>query len=169
VLAGAFLLRALTDSGQLASGPGVLLGLAFAVTWIVMADLAGGRGRGASAAFHGVAFVLIAFPLLFEATTRFRFLNAGTAAAGLGGCTAIALAVGGRRHLQGVVWVATLGGLATAGALAMATAELGPFALFVVLLGVAARGSAACSSGPPLACRVVATWRPGPAVRAAPR
>jgi len=138
VLAGAFLLRALTDSGQLAAGPGVLLGLGFAVTWVVMADRAGGRGQSTSAAFHGVAFVLIAFPLLFEATTHFRFLNAGTAAAGLGGCTAIALAVGWRRHLQGLVWVATLGGLATAGALALATAELGPFALFLVLLGVAA-------------------------------
>ncbi|MFI5280986.1 MAG: DUF2339 domain-containing protein, partial [Gemmatimonadales bacterium] len=138
VLAGAFLLRALTDSGQLAAGPGVLLGLAFAVTWIVMADRAGGRGRGTSAAFHGVAFVLIAFPLLFEATTHFRFLNAGTAAAGLAGCTAIALAVGWRRRLRGLAWVATLGGLATAVALALATAELGPFALFLVLLGVAA-------------------------------
>ena len=138
VLAGAFLVRALTDSGQLAAGPGVLLGLGFAVTWVVMADRAGGRGQNTSAAFHGVAFVLIAFPLLFEATTHFRFLNAGTAAAGLGGCTAIALAVGWRRHLQGLVWVATLGGLATAGALALATAELGPFSLFLVLLGVAA-------------------------------
>jgi len=138
VLAGAFLLRALTDSGRLDAGPGVLLGLAFAITWIVMADRAGGRGHSASAAFHGVAFVLIAFPLLFEATTRFRFLNAGSAAAGLGGCTAIALAVGWRRHLQGLAWIATLGGLATAGALALATAELGPFALFLVLLGVAA-------------------------------
>ena len=138
VLAGAFLLRALTDSGQVAAGPGVLLGLAFAATWIVMADWAGGRGHSTSAAFHGVAFVLIAFPLLFEATTRFHFLSAGIAAGGLGGCTAVALAVGWRRHLQGLVWVATLGGLATAGALALATAELGPFALFLVLLGVAA-------------------------------
>jgi len=138
VLAGAFLLRALTDSGQLAAGPGVLLGLAFAVIWIVMADRAGRRGHSASAAFHGVAFILIAFPLLFEATTHFRFLNAGTAATGLGGCTAIALAVGWRRHLRGLAWATTLGGLATAGALALATAELGPFALFLVLLGVAA-------------------------------
>jgi hypothetical protein len=35
VFAGAFLLRALTDSGRLAAGPGVLLGLAFALTWVV--------------------------------------------------------------------------------------------------------------------------------------
>ena len=138
VLAGAFLLRALTDSGRLDAGPGVLLGLVFAATWIVMADRAGGRGNGSSAAFHGLAFVLIAFPLLFEATTRFHFLNPAAVAAGLGGCTAIALAVAWRRRLQGLAWVATIGGLATAGALAIATAELGPFALFLIVLGVAA-------------------------------
>lgn len=138
VLAGAFLLRALTDSGRLDAPLGVLLGLAFAVTWIVMADRAGARGRIASAPFHGLAFALIAFPLLFEATTHFQFLNATTAAVGLGVCTAVALAVSWRRRLQGLAWVATLGGLATAAALALATAELGPFALFLVLLGVAA-------------------------------
>lgn len=138
VLAGAFLLRALTDSGRLDAPLGVLLGLAFAVTWIVMADRAGARGRIASAPFHGLAFALIAFPLLFEATTHFQFLNATTAAVGLGVCTAVALAVSWRRRLQGLAWVATLGGLATAASLALATAELGPFAIFLVLLGVAA-------------------------------
>ena len=138
VLAGAFLLRALTDSGRLDAGLGVVLGLAFAATWIVMADRAGGRGNGSSAAFHGLAFALIGFPLLFEATTRFHFLNPVTAATGLGACTTIALAVGWRRRLPGLAWIATLGGLATAAALAVATAELGPFALFLILLGVAA-------------------------------
>lgn len=138
VLAGAFLLRALTDSGRLDAGLGVVLGLAFAATWIVMADRAGGRGNGSSAAFHGLAFVLIALPLLFEATTRFHFLNPVTGATGLAVCTAIALTVGWRRRLQGLGWVATLGGLATAAALAVATAELGPFALFLIVLGVAA-------------------------------
>lgn len=137
VLAGAFLLRALTDSGRLDAGPGVLLGLAFATSWIAMADRAGGRERSASATFHGLAFVLIAFPLLFEATTRFHFLNATTAAVGLSVCTALALAVSWRRRLHGLAWVATLGGIATAAALALGTAELGPFALFLVLLGVA--------------------------------
>jgi hypothetical protein len=137
VLAGAFLLRALTDSDRLEAGPGVLLGLAFAATWIGMADRAGGRGQSASGAFHGLAFILIAFPLLFEATTRFHFLGATAAALGLGACTALALAVAWRRRLQGVAWIATIGGVTTAAALAVRTAELGPFALFLVLLGVA--------------------------------
>ncbi len=137
VLAGAYLLRALTDSGRLAAGPGVLLGLAFALCWVVVADRAGAHGRSLSAAFHGVAFVLIAFPLLFEATTRFQFLTTAAAAAGLGGSAAVALAVAARRQLPGVAWVTTLGALATTGALMLATSELGPLALFLVLLGVA--------------------------------
>jgi hypothetical protein len=137
ILAGAYLLRALTDSGVLAAGPGALLGLAFALGWIVMADRAGAHGRTLHATFHGVAFVLIALPLLFEATTRFHFLDPATAAASLAGCAAVALAVAARRHLLGVAWVATLGALGTAVALMLFTAELGPFALFLVLLGVA--------------------------------
>jgi len=137
ILAGAYLLRALTDSGVLAAGPGALLGLAFALGWIVMADRAGAHGRTLHATFHGVAFVLIALPLLFEATTRFHFLDPRAAAACLAGCAAVALAVAARRHLLGVAWVATLGALGTAVALMLFTAELGPFALFLVLLGVA--------------------------------
>jgi hypothetical protein len=137
VLAGAFLLRALTDSGRLNAGPGVVMGLAFAATWIVTANRAGLRGRHASAAFHGLAFVLIAFPLLFEATTRFHFLTPVAAAAGLTACTAIALVIGWRWHLQGLAWVTSIGGLAMAGALAIATAEVGPFAIFLIVLGVA--------------------------------
>ncbi len=135
VLAGAYLLRALTDSGRLATGDGLLLGLGFALCWIVMADQAGAHGRGLSAAFHGVAFALIAFPLLYEATIRFQFLNAATGAVGLGVSATVALAVAARRRLQGVAWVATLGALATAGGLMLASAELGPVALVLVWLG----------------------------------
>ncbi|HET7694472.1 MAG TPA: hypothetical protein VFK57_02090 [Vicinamibacterales bacterium] len=137
VLAGAFLLRALTESGPLDAGLGVLLGLAFAASWIAMADRAGGHARSASATFHGLAFVLIAFPLLFEATTRYHFLGAAPAAVALSACTALALAVSWRRRLHGLAWVATMGGMATATALVVSTAQLGPFALFLVLLGVA--------------------------------
>jgi hypothetical protein len=137
VLAGAFLLRTFTESGRIDAGTGVVLGLAFALTWVVMADRSGGRGQRVSAAFHGLAFVLIALPLLFEATNRFRFLEAGSAAIVLGGGVAIALLVSWHRRLRAVAWIATVGGMVTAIALAFATARLGPFAVFLVMLGVA--------------------------------
>ncbi len=137
VLAGAYLLRALTESGRLTPGPGVLLGLAFALIWIVMAERTGGQGRSLNAAFHGMAFALIAFPILFEAVTRFHFFSTPMAAVGLGSCAAVGLAVASRRQLPGVAWITTLGALITAAALMFVTTELGPFALFLVWLGVA--------------------------------
>lgn len=137
ILAGAYLLRALTDAGVLPAGPGALAGGAFALVWLVVADRVGARGHTAHATFHGAAFVLIAFPLLFETTTRFHFLSPTAAAAALGGCTAVALAVAAHRALLGLAWVTTVGALGTAVALMLFTANLGPFASFLVLLGVA--------------------------------
>ena len=77
-------------------------------------------------------------PLLFESTTLFHFLGANSSAAVLGGSTAAALAVSWRRQLQTLAWIALSGAVATAAALAVATGELGPFALVVIVLGVAA-------------------------------
>jgi hypothetical protein len=139
VLAGGFVLRALTDSGTLAAPLGVGLGLAYAGTWIALADLAGRSGSKWSAGFHGAAATLIGFPLLFEATFRFRLLSPGAAAALLAGLTAVALAVAVRRRLEGLAWLVSLAGAATAAAVALA--PLGGRAtfptLYVVLLGVA--------------------------------
>jgi hypothetical protein len=137
VLAGAFLLRALTESGTLSPGPGVLLGLAFASAWILMAARVGGQGRNLNATFHSLAFVLIALPLLFEAATRFELLAPVGVAAGLGGFAAVALAVAVRQRFQAFAWVITIGALGTSVMLMAATGRLGPLAVFLILLGVA--------------------------------
>lgn len=139
VLAGAFVLRALTDSQTLAAPLGIALGLAYAGTWVVLADLAGRGGAKWSAGFHGASAAMIGFPLLFEATFRFRLLSPSAAAVLLAGLTAVALAVAARRNLQGLAWLVSLAGTATAVSLALAPLEgraLLP-TLFVVLLGVA--------------------------------
>jgi len=139
VLAGAFVLRALTDSGTLAVPLGVALGLAWAGIWIALADRAGKAGATWSAGFHGAAAAMIGFPLLFEATFRFRLLTPAAAAALLAGLTAVALAVAARRRLEGLAWLVSLAGAATAAAVAIA--PLGGRAtfptLYVILLGVA--------------------------------
>lgn len=139
VLAGAFVLRALTESGTLVAPLGVGLGLAYAGTWIVFADLAGRSGEKWSAGFHGASAALIGFPLLFEATFRFRLLSPSGTALLLAALTAVALAVAARRNLQGLAWLVSLAGAATAVAVALAPLEgraLLP-TLYVVLLGVA--------------------------------
>lgn len=137
VLAGAFVLRALTDAGTLPAAVGVALGLAWAGTWIALADVAGRSGAAASAGYHGAAAVLVGFPLVFEAASRLRLLSPPAAAALLTALGAAALAVAARRRLEAVAWIVTLGWIATAVALAGASGRLAPAALSLVLLGVA--------------------------------
>ncbi|WP_242343261.1 hypothetical protein, partial [Anaeromyxobacter terrae] len=134
VLAGAFVLRALADAGTLPASLGVALGLAYAGTWL---GIALRTGAAASAGFHGAAAALVGFPLLYEAASRFGLVSPPAAAALLSAFTAAALAVAARRRLEALAWIVTLGGIATAVALAVATGRVGPPALFLVLLGVA--------------------------------
>ncbi|BDG05472.1 DUF2339 domain-containing protein [Anaeromyxobacter oryzae] len=136
VLAGAFVLRALTDAGTLPGALGVALGLAYAGTWIALADRAGRTGGGASAGFHGAAAVMIGFPLVVEAASRFRLLSPALASALLAALTGAALAVAIRRRLQALAWIVTLGGIVAAAALAGVTGRLVPPALYLVALGV---------------------------------
>src|SRR5512137_196513 len=137
VLAGAFVLRALTDSGKIPSWMGVGLGFLYAGAWMVMSDRAGKAGQALSAGFHAVSVVIIGFPLLFEGATRFKLFSPPGAAGVLAALTAAALLLATRRGLQVLAWVVSLGGIATALALMAASGRLVPGALYVILLGVA--------------------------------
>jgi len=136
-LGGAYLLRALTDSAVLPEAAGIALGLAYAVSWLAMADRAGGRRQPLSAAFHGLVFAIIAFPLLWEATVRFKFLGPEATAAALTLVTMLGLGVAVHRRLQAVAWIVTLAALPAALALVAATSLVVPFAIFLIALGVA--------------------------------
>ncbi|MBI3402466.1 MAG: hypothetical protein HY048_13685 [Acidobacteria bacterium] len=134
-LGGAYLLRALTDSAILPQAAGIALGLAYALSWLVFADRAGRHPL--NAAFHGVVFAIIAFPLLWEATVRFKFLGPDATAAALTLVTAVALAVAIHRRLQAIAWIVVGAALPIALALITSTAVVVPFAVFLTLLGVA--------------------------------
>jgi hypothetical protein len=135
VLAGAYLLRALTESGTLPNAAGVALGLAYALAWTLAADRAG-RARPLSAIFHGLASAMIAFPILWEATATFALFSAPLSAAVLTIVTALMLIVAWRRSLRPVAWLATLGALITAVALFARTGHIVPYAFFLIALGV---------------------------------
>ncbi len=136
VLAGGFVLRALTDAGTLPGWLGVGLGLAYAGAWIALADRAGRAGAGFSAGFHGASAVLLGFPLVYEAATRFKLLSPTAAAVLLALLTAVALAVAARRRIQGFAWLVTLGGIGTALALFGVTGRMAPPLAYLVLLGI---------------------------------
>ena len=140
MLAGAYLLRALSESGTLAPMAGVAAGLAYALVWIVMAERAGAAGRRSSAAFHGIAFVFIAFPIIFEGTVphgRFHFLSDTASAAALGGLAVVSLGAAAHRGLRVVAWITTLSALVTTAGLMLLSGVVGPYAVYLVLLGVA--------------------------------
>lgn len=137
VLGGAYLLRALTDSGIFPRPLGIALGLAYAAIWLALADRAGLGHRTASATFHGLAAAAVAFPLLFEAGTRFQVLSITGVVAGLTVAAALGVAIAWHSRTQGVAWVIAISGILTGIVLIRVTQQTAPFALFLVLLGIA--------------------------------
>lgn len=148
ILGGAFLLRAATESTALPRQIGVVLGLLYAMAWIVAAALAARAGRRSAAAFHAAVAAIVAYPIVWEATVRFHVLRAVTAALLLV-VFSIALIVVGRLGgksrlapatpaLQAAAWIAVAGATLDALLLAYATKELIPFALELTVVGVVA-------------------------------
>lgn len=143
-LGGGFLIRALTEGGFLPTAAGVVLGLAYALVWLALADRAAALGQHTSATFHGLACALLGYPLLWEATTRFGLLGprsaAGLAALFLGA----SLVVAGRRRLGVVGWASTLLAIGTIAGFLFATRDVlavvfGSLGIAIVVLGLALR------------------------------
>jgi Predicted membrane protein (DUF2339) len=136
IFAGAYLLRALVESGSLPTGVGVAGGVAYALAWLGWAARAAPRHAVAALAYGG-AGVAIGYPLVWEATTRFRLLDPAASAVVLALVTAIALGVAWRASLHLLAWAATLASLAASAILLVQTGEVAPYAGFLVALGVA--------------------------------
>jgi hypothetical protein len=132
-LGGATLIRALVDAGSIHRGWGVALGLAYALTWILLADRARSK---LDAAFHALASILIAYPLLVEASARFGILTPGLTALLLLTVTCVHAAVAWRRDLQPIIWAATLASLGSGLALMAALRAIEPFLVVFLLLGI---------------------------------
>ena len=137
VLGGAFLLRAITESGRVPPVGGVLLGVAYASTWIGAAEVAGVR-RPRSGLFHGLAGIVIGFPLLVEATIRFEALSAAGAAALLVALALAMLAVSWHRNLQVLATLTAAAAALTSLAGAVTTGQFAPFAVAAIIVGGAA-------------------------------
>jgi len=111
IFGGAYLLRALTESAVIAQLAGVILGLAYALVWIVTADRSAKSGRRRNAAFYAGTAAAIAFPLVWETTTRFHYVSpaAGGACASLIGV--ILLLVAWHNDEQVIAWIGGIGSI----------------------------------------------------------
>ena len=136
LFAGAYLLRALTESGVLDRASGATLGLAYALALAAVAYRVAPR-RPVSATFFGACTVIVALPLLWETTTRFALLTPAMGAVALAGTVAAILTVAWRRNLQALAWIATIGSCLLASGLLVATGTPVPFTVFLIILGIA--------------------------------
>lgn len=137
VLCGAFLLRALTDMAVLPTKLGLMLGLMYAIGWLVFADHLARSGRRPGASFFGTSSIVIAYPLLWEAVTTFGVVGGLGSAVALSVVTAIALGVAWRGELPVLAWLVTTAATGTAFVLLATTHRMVPFAAVLLLLGLA--------------------------------
>jgi hypothetical protein len=140
-LAGAYLLRALTEGGTLPHRVGVAIGIVYAVAWLVWAARTPAEKR-AEAALYSLTSALVLAPLLWEATIRFHAISTGTAAALLLLFTVFGLTVSWRKDLLMVATIATLAGLGTAAALLIASHDVMPFTWVFLAIAAAVEISA---------------------------
>jgi hypothetical protein len=141
-IAGAYLLRAVAESGSLPKLAVVVLALAYAGMWLVWAARVPVEARFASTAYAATAALILA-PMLWELTLRFEVLPTSATAGVLGAFVVAASALAWKRGLASVVWVANVAAVLTTLALLIATHDLVPFIsalLFMALVSEAAAG-----------------------------
>jgi hypothetical protein len=134
ILGGATFIRALVDASTIHRGWGVALGLAYAITWGMLADRA---RQPLDAGFHALASILITYPLIVESTARFGILPPGLAAFLLLTATCLHGAVAWRRELQPIMWIATFASLGSGLALMATQRTIEPFLTVFLVLGIA--------------------------------
>ncbi len=143
-LAGAFLLRALAESGAVPTLLVVAVAIVYAATWLVFSVRTREQNAFAGTAY-GVTAALILAPLLWEATVRFNALPPSATAAILVAFLLLSSVLAWSKTSAAVTTVTTLSTLITAIALMVQTGDLVPFAL--ALLGIACVIEASAAQG----------------------
>jgi hypothetical protein len=131
-IAGAYLLRAVTEAGILPQLAGTLAGLLYACAWLVSSVRIASHNR-VIIALQGLTASLIAGPLLWEAAVRFHTLSPAGAAAALALFVALGQLVSWRRDLSLIAGITALAGSAAAVALIVATLDPVPFAVALAI------------------------------------
>lgn len=121
IFGGAYLLRALTETGTIPQLAGLAAGLLYAGLWIFLADRAARASRRTEALYDCTTGAVIAFPLIWETATRFGLISPRFAAFLLILTGAAVLWVALRNGTSRLAWVATLSASASFIAVAVAT------------------------------------------------
>ena len=148
--AGAFLLRALAETGSLPKLPILIVAIAYAYAWMIWSLLPVDRFASATYAFTSA---LILSPMLWEATVRFQSLPTSAGAISIVAFVVLPLGLASRHSLQLIPWIAVLAAVSTDIALIIATRELVPLTL--ALLAIAAVTEILACFAPPTTFRAI--------------
>jgi len=136
-IAGAYLLRAITDAHILPQLAGTLAGLLYACAWLLWSIRIAPQNR-VIIAIQAITASMIAAPLLWEATSRFHAIPVAGAAGALAIFVALGQLVAWRSDHSLIAGVTALAGSATAIALIIATLDPVPFAIALLAAAVVA-------------------------------
>ncbi len=134
-LAGAYVLRAITDAHTVPREAGVFTAILYAMLWLVWAARIPAAQR-VETSLYSLTSALVLAPLIWEASIRLRVLAPWTSAAVLFGFTVLGLIISWRKNLMIVATTATFTGVLMSSALLIGTSNVVPF--LSVLLAIAA-------------------------------
>lgn len=134
-IAGAYVLRAVAESGSVPKTAIAAIAIAYAIGWMVWAARVKGGEWFASATYAGTSALILA-PMLWELTLRFNVLPPAITAAVLAGFVVAATVLAWKRDLAPVFWVANVTAAVAALALAIGTHQLTPFIAALLLMAL---------------------------------
>lgn len=134
-IAGAYVLRAIAESGSFPKMVVVVLALAYAGAWLVWAARVKTGVPFASTAYAVTAALILA-PMLGELTLRFGVLTSSVTAALLSAFVVAAAALAWKRNSAPLVWVAAVAGVLTAIALLIASHDLVPYTTALLVVAI---------------------------------
>ncbi|MGA3024716.1 MAG: hypothetical protein ABSF98_08115 [Bryobacteraceae bacterium] len=135
-IAGAYVLRTLTELGALSHAAGVTAGLVYGVAWLIVAARLPAKPKF-PVALSAVTSVAIVAPLLWEASARLNAISSWTCAAVLAGYVVLALALSWRTESAVVPAIVSLASTSVAALLLLATHDLYPFTLALLAMAAA--------------------------------
>jgi hypothetical protein len=132
-IAGAYVLRAVAESGALPRVAVAAVAIAYAILWLVWAARVKSTQWFASVVYATTSALILA-PMLWELTLRFQVLSPGVTALILGGFVVAASVLTWKRDLTSVLWIVNLTTALLALALSVATHRLLPFIATLLLM-----------------------------------
>lgn len=135
-IAGAYVLRALTDWGVLPAAEGVAVGLIYALVWLWVAARSPVEAKWVAALSCSTS-VLIMAPLVWEAAGRLKVMSSGMSAAVLTAFALIALGLGSSTRHRIIGTIAGVSSIVMAVALLLARDDIVPFTGALLLIAAA--------------------------------